>query len=120
MQDKRIIKKYPNRRLYDTEDSKYVTLKDIRNLIFKNKTIIVRDVKTQEDLTRNILLQIIIEQESNGSPFFSAQILTNIIRLYGKPFQSKVGDYLEKKLVKIILEQKFMEDQNNMLKKSKE
>ena len=80
MAKKRIIKKYPNRRLYDTERSKYITLEDIRKLVLENQEFIVRDVKTEEDLTRIILLQIIIEQEDDGEPLFSAQALAHIIR----------------------------------------
>ena len=88
MEDKRVIKKYPNRRLYDTEESKYITLEDIKKLVIENKEFIVKDVKSEEDLTRMILLQIIIEQEDDGEPLFTTQALSHIIRFYGDSVQS--------------------------------
>ena len=98
MEDKRIIKKYPNRRLYDTEESKYITLEDIKKLVLENKEFIVKDVKSEEDLTRMILLQIIIEQEDDGEPLFSTQALSHIIRFYGDSVQSVAGDYLQRSI----------------------
>ncbi len=80
MNNKRIIKKYPNRRLYDTEDSIYITLENIRELVIKNKEFIVKDVKTDKDLTKNTLLQIIIEREGSSGPLFSAETLAHIVR----------------------------------------
>ena len=106
MEDRRIIKKYPNRRLYDTEDSKYIALKDIRRLVIENKEFIVKDVKTQKDLTRNILLQIIIEQEDNNEPFFSVQALTHIIRFCEDSVQSIEGDYLQQNINQFFSQQK--------------
>ena len=88
MTDKRIIKKYPNRRLYDTEISKYITLEDVKKLVLSGVDFCVKDVKTDEDLTRNILLQIISEQEHDGDPMFSTQTLTQLIRFYGNAYQS--------------------------------
>ena len=82
MNHRRIIKKYPNRRLYDTEYSKYITLEDIRILVIKNKEFVVVDSKTKEDITKNILLQIVVEKEQGNSPFFSIEVLTQIIRSY--------------------------------------
>lgn len=99
MTTQRIIKKYPNRRLYDTKISKYITIEDIRELVINNETFIVKDVKTDEDLTRNLLLQIIIEQENDcGEPIFSTQALSHIIRFYGDSLQTVMGDYLQQSI----------------------
>jgi polyhydroxyalkanoate synthesis repressor PhaR len=92
----RLIKKYPNRRLYDTQTSTYVTLSDIKNLVMSNEVFKVVDAKTEEDLTRNILLQIILEEEAGGAPVFSSQMLSQIIRFYGNSMQGLMGNYLEK------------------------
>lgn len=91
-----IIKKYPNRRLYDTSTSAYITLADIKKMVVGFKPFIVLDAKTSEDLTRSILLQIILEEESGGVPMFSAESLANIIRFYGHTMQSAMGRALEK------------------------
>jgi polyhydroxyalkanoate synthesis repressor PhaR len=91
----RIIKKYPNRRLYDTEKSKYITLDDVKKLVMEGVEFCVKDVKSEEDLTRSILLQIISEQEHNGEPLFSTQSLTQLIRFYGKTYQNVISDYLQ-------------------------
>ena len=72
----RLIKKYPNRRLYDTTDSGYITLADVKKMILDNITFKVVDAKSNEDLTRTILLQIILEEESGGMPMFSSEMLT--------------------------------------------
>jgi len=95
MTDIRIIKKYPNRRLYDTERSKYITLDDVKKLVMDGINFCVTDVKSEEDLTRSILLQIISEQEHNGEPLFSTQALTQLIRFYGKTYQNVIADYLQ-------------------------
>ena len=92
----RLIKKYPNRRLYDTQTSTYVTLSDIKNLVMANEVFKVVDAKSEEDLTRNILLQIILEEEAGGAPVFSSQMLSQIIRFYGNSMQGLMGNYLEK------------------------
>ncbi len=76
----RVIKKYPNRRLYDTDTSAYITLSAVRQLVMDGEAFVVSDAKTGEDLTRSILMQIILEQEANGSPMFTAPVLSNIIR----------------------------------------
>ena len=94
----RILKKYPNRRLYDTEISSYITLADVKSMVLKGIDFEVRDAKTGEDLTRSILLQIILEEESGGVPIFSAQTLAQIIRFYGHAMQGLMGAYLEKNL----------------------
>ncbi len=109
--DKRIIKKYPNRRLYDTEESKYITLEDIRRLVTESKDFIVKDVKTDEDLTRTILLQIIIEQEDDGQPIFSTQALSHIIRFYGDSVQSVAGDYIQESINLFVNQQKKLQEQ---------
>ena len=98
MSEPRIIKKYPNRRLYDTEVSRYVTLEDVRNLVLEEIPFQVRDARTNEDLTRSILLQIIMEREADGEPMFSEQVLANIIRSYGDSLQGMMASYLERSL----------------------
>jgi polyhydroxyalkanoate synthesis repressor PhaR len=93
----RIIKKYPNRRLYDTETSAYITMAEIKQLVLQHAPLRVLDVKTGEDLTRSVLLQIILEEETfNGTPLFTAPVLAHMIRFYGHAMQGMVGTYLEK------------------------
>lgn len=94
----RVIKKYPNRRLYDTDTSSYITLLEIKQLVMENEPCVVVDAKTGEDLTRSILLQIILEEEANGTPMFTAPVLANIIRFYGHTMQGLMGGYLEKNM----------------------
>jgi polyhydroxyalkanoate synthesis repressor PhaR len=94
----RVIKKYPNRRLYDTRTSSYITLSEIKQLVMDTELFSVVDAKTSEDLTRSILLQIILEEESNGSPMFTIPGLSNIIRFYGHAMQGLMGGYLEKNM----------------------
>jgi polyhydroxyalkanoate synthesis repressor PhaR len=94
----RIIKKYPNRRLYDTDTSSYITLTEIKQLVMDSEPFVVVDAKTGDDLTRSILLQIILEEESQGSPMFTAPVLANIIRFYGHTMQGFMGGYLEKNM----------------------
>jgi polyhydroxyalkanoate synthesis repressor PhaR len=94
----RVIKKYPNRRLYDTDTSSYITLTEIKQLVMGSEQFVVRDAKTNEDLTRSILLQIILEEEANGSPMFTVPVLANIIRFYGHAMQGMMGGYLEKNM----------------------
>ena len=94
----RIIKKYPNRRLYDTEISSYITLEDVRQLIIDGETFEVRDAKTGEDLTRQVLLQIITEHEQDGQPMLSTQLLSQLIRFYGDSLQGFMGNYLERSM----------------------
>ena len=92
----RVIKKYPNRRLYDTDTSTYITLTDVRQLVMGGAAFVVRDAKSSEDLTRSILLQIILEEETGGAPMFTVQSLEQIIRFYGHSMQGVMGAYLEK------------------------
>jgi polyhydroxyalkanoate synthesis repressor PhaR len=94
----RIIKKYPNRRLYDTETSTYITLAEVKDLVLEYKEFQVIDAKTGDDLTRAILLQIILEEESGGVPMFSTDMLANIIRYYGHAMQGLMGSYLERSI----------------------
>jgi len=94
----RILKKYPNRRLYDTQISSYITLADVKAMVLTGEDFEVRDAKTGEDLTRSILLQIILEEETGGVPIFSAPMLSQLIRFYGHAMQGMMGSYLEKNL----------------------
>jgi len=100
----RIIKKYPNRRLYDTEISSYITVDDVRQLIVDGEEFEVRDAKTGEDLTRSVLLQIISDREGDGEPMLSTHMLSQIIRFYGDSMQGFMGRYLEQSL-QIFLDQ---------------
>jgi len=92
----RVIKKYPNRRLYDTNTSTYITLAEVKQLVMASENLVVRDAKTGEDITRSILLQIILEEEAGGAPMFTEAVLANIIRFYGHAMQGFMGSYLEK------------------------
>jgi polyhydroxyalkanoate synthesis repressor PhaR len=94
----RVLKKYPNRRLYDTRSSSYITLADVKQMVLAGEEFEVRDAKTGEDLTRSILLQIILEEESGGVPMFTAQTLSQIIRFYGHAMQGVMGTMLEKNM----------------------
>ncbi|KWT85182.1 polyhydroxyalkanoate synthesis repressor PhaR [Variovorax sp. WDL1] len=94
----RVIKKYPNRRLYDTETSAYITLTEVKQLVMDKSPFVVRDAKSGDDLTRSILLQIILEEEAGGAPMFTEQVLANIIRFYGQAMQGYMGPYLEKNI----------------------
>jgi polyhydroxyalkanoate synthesis repressor PhaR len=94
----RVLKKYPNRRLYDTQTSSYITLADVKRMVLGAEVFEVRDAKTGEELTRSILLQIILEEETGGVPMFSTQMLAQIIRFYGHAMQGMMGAYLEKNL----------------------
>ena len=111
----RVIKKYPNRRLYDTDTSTYITLSEVRQLVMDNEPFAVCDAKTGEDLTRSILLQIILEQEANGSPMFTAPVLSNIIRFYGHTMQGFMGGYLEKNMQTLVDVQNRLGEQSKAL-----
>ena len=106
----RIIKKYPNRRLYDTESSHYITLTDVRDLVLQGAQIKVVDAKTDEDLTRSILLQIMLEEEAAGEPLFTANMLAQIIRFYGGTMQGLFARYLEESLSMFAQQQKGWQD----------
>ena len=117
--ENRVIKKYPNRRLYDTKESKYVTLSDLKALVVDQITFAVVDKKTQEDITRNVLLQIIIEQEEdNNEPLFSAEMLQNLIGLYGNPSQSAAGDFLDKSIQLFCEQQRIFQNQEEEVMQS--
>ena len=109
----RVLKKYPNRRLYDTQLSSYITLADVKAMVLAAERFEVRDAKTGEDLTRSILLQIILEEEGGGVPMFSAPMLAQVIRFYGHSMQGMMGSYLEKNL------QTFTEIQARLAEQSK-
>lgn len=109
----RVLKKYPNRRLYDTQLSSYITLADVKAMVLSAESFEVRDAKTGDDLTRSILLQIILEEESGGVPMFSAPMLAQIIRFYGHSMQGMMGSYLEKNL------QTFTDIQTRLTEQSK-
>ncbi len=109
----RVLKKYPNRRLYDTHTSSYITLADVTKMVLEGVDFEVRDAKGGEDLTRAILLQIILEEESGGVPMFTSQTLSQIIRFYGHTLQGMMGVYLEKNL------QTFTEMQAKMMEPAK-
>ena len=111
MASSRIIKKYPNRRLYDTETSTYITLAEVKDLVLQYKDFQVQDAKTGEDLTRAILLQIILEEESGGVPMFSTDMLANIIRYYGHAMQGLMGSYLERSIMAFHEAQKRFQEQ---------
>src|SRR5436190_714279 len=108
----RLIKKYPNRRLYDTKTSSYITLADVKQMVLKNEDFQVLDAKTNEDLSRQILLQIILEEESGGMPMFSSDLLSQMIRSYGSAMQGFMGSYLSKNMEAFQQLQKTMQDQS--------
>ncbi len=110
MSQPRVIKKYPNRRLYDTADSRYITVADIRRLVLDKIDFVVLDQKTQEDITRSILLQVIAEQEHEGEPMMSQDFLAQVIRAYGGTMQSFVGSYLEQSLKLFMAQQQQIRD----------
>lgn len=109
----RVIKKYPNRRLYDTASSAYITLAQVRDLVMAHEDFTVVDAKSGEDLTRSILLQIILEEEAGGAPMFTEPVLAHIIRFYGHAMQGFMGSYLEKSI------QTFIEMQGALAEQAK-
>ncbi|MDY6946751.1 MAG: polyhydroxyalkanoate synthesis repressor PhaR [Pseudomonadota bacterium] len=106
----RVVKKYPNRRLYDTVESRYITLADIRRLVMEKIDFVVIDKKSQEDITRSILLQVISEQEHAGEPLMSQDFLSQVIRSYGGAMQCLVGSYLEQSLKLLSSQQQQMRE----------
>jgi polyhydroxyalkanoate synthesis repressor PhaR len=111
----RIIKKYPNRRLYDTQTSAYITLAEIKKLVLEQTEFQVFDAKTNQDITRSILMQIILEEEGGGSPLFSSQMLTQMIRCYGNAMQGAMGAYLEKGIQGFVDVQQKLREQSASL-----
>jgi polyhydroxyalkanoate synthesis repressor PhaR len=114
MSEPRIIKKYPNRRLYDTEESRYITLGDIKRLVVEKVDFVVVEKKTGKDITRSIMLQVISEQEQTGEPIMSRDFLSQIIRSYGSAMQGMVGGYLDQSL------RLFMSQQQQLRERVKE
>ena len=111
----RLIKKYPNRRLYDTKTSSYITLADVKQMVLKQEEFQVVDAKSGDDLTRPILLQIILEEESGGVPMFSSDLLSQMIRSYGSAMQGFMGSYLEKNIEAFQQMQKTLQDQSQRI-----
>ena len=111
----RLIKKYPNRRLYDTRTSTYITLADVNQLVLGNEEFQVVDAKSGDDLTRAVLLQIILEEESGGSPMFTSDVLTQFIRSYGSAMQGMMGGYIERNLQLFQELQKKVQEQSAQL-----
>jgi polyhydroxyalkanoate synthesis repressor PhaR len=107
----RLIKKYPNRRLYDTKTSSYITLQEVKDIVVQGELLKVIDAKTEEDLTRSIYLQIILEEEAAGIPLFSEVALANMIRFYGHSMQTLMGNYLENNIQNFCNFQKHMSEQ---------
>ena len=108
---RRQIKKYANRRLYDTVDSKHVTLADIRNLVVSGEDIQVTDDTSGDDITRPLLLQIIVDQEHSGKPMLSELLLSQLIRFYGNPMQGMMSDYLQKSVDTFVGQQHSVQEQ---------
>lgn len=111
----RLIKKYPNRRLYDTKTSAYITLGDVKELVLKCEVFKVLDAKSGEDLTRSILLQIILEEESGGMPMFSSELLSGFVRFYGSAMQGMLGKYLENNMKTFVEFQSKFQDQSRTM-----
>jgi polyhydroxyalkanoate synthesis repressor PhaR len=111
MSTARVIKKYPNRRLYDTEESRYITLADVRDLVLKKTAFVVIDKKTGQDITRSILLHVIIEQEQQGEAVMSEDFLSQVIRSYGKVLPGFVANYLEQSLKLFLTQQQNLRSQ---------
>src|SRR3954453_6356431 len=107
----RTIKKYPNRRLYDTANSGYITLADVKQMVLDNIEFQVVDAKSGEDLSRAILLQIILDEESGGLPMFSSEMLSQMIRFYGTAQQTVIGQYMEQNVKAFLAIQKKLQDQ---------
>jgi polyhydroxyalkanoate synthesis repressor PhaR len=114
-QPMRLIKKYPNRRLYDTKTSSYITLADVKQMVVKQEDFQVIDAKSGDDLTRQILLQIILEEESGGVPMFSSDLLSQMIRSYGSAMQGFMGTYLEKNVEAFQQLQKALQEQSQKI-----
>jgi polyhydroxyalkanoate synthesis repressor PhaR len=111
MQPERLIRKYSNRRLYDTSGSRHVTLEDLRQLVVAGEKIKVVDDKSGEDLTRSVLLQIIAEQEQFGVPVLNCDLLEMVIRFYGGPMQALLSRYLEQAFTTMLRQQEAMQSE---------
>jgi polyhydroxyalkanoate synthesis repressor PhaR len=115
----RLIKKYPNRRLYDTQTSTYITLADVKQLVLGGEPFTVVDAKSGDDISRSILLQIILDEESSGAPMFSADMLSQVIRFYGNAMQGMMGDYLEKNIKAFTEIQSSLQEQSRKMVEGK-
>ena len=111
----RVIKKYPNRRLYDTQTSSYITLSEVKDMVMACEQFVVRDAKSGEDLTRSILLQIILEEETGGVPLFSSELLSGFIRFYGSTMQGMLGKYLENNMKTFVDFQHKLQEQSRTM-----
>ena len=111
MTTERLIKKYPNRRLYDTEESRYITLAEVKELVMRAIPFKVVDSQTEDDITRTILLQIIMEQEAGGSPMFTAAMLERFIRFYGDTAQAAFTTFLDQSLDLFLKQQRLFTEQ---------
>lgn len=111
MSTARVIKKYPNRRLYDTEDSRYITLADVKDLVVTKNEFVVIDKKTGDDITRSILLQVISEQEQQGEAIMSQDFLSQVIRSYGKVVPGFMANYLEQSTKLFMVQQQNLRGQ---------
>jgi len=111
MSNPRVIKKYPNRRLYDTEESRYITLADVKELVMNKVDFEVIDKKSGEDITRTILLQVISDQEQQGDAMMSEDFLSQIIRAYGSVVPDFVTRYLEQSMTLFMQQQKHLRGQ---------
>jgi polyhydroxyalkanoate synthesis repressor PhaR len=105
MSEPRVIKKYPNRRLYDTVESRYITLADVRRLVVERIEFVVVDKKNNADITRSILLQVIAEQEHLAEPILTQDFMVNVIRAYGTGAQGQVSGHLEQSLKQVMSQQ---------------
>lgn len=114
-EDIRLIKKYPNRRLYDTQISQYITLEDVKQLVLDEEAFVVVDKKSGKDITRSILLQVIAEEEESGSPIFSVSYLSQVIRFYGDSIQSGFSGYLDQSMQFFVNQQNQLKDKLNRL-----
>ncbi len=118
MSTQRVIKKYPNRRLYDTEISRYITLDDVRKLVLGQTDFKGVDARSKENITRSILLQINMEQEEDGEPIFTEEVLAQMIRFYGDSLQSAMSNFFEKSFRMFVEQQEALGSQvQNMIVK---
>ena len=108
MKDPRAIRKYPNRRLYDTAESRYITIADVRKLVVDGVEFAVTDKKSSQDITDHVLLQVLSEQEQSGEPLLGREFLLQAIRLYGSPLQGLVGECLRQSLSSLVLQSRNM------------
>ncbi len=113
MTEERLIKKYPNRRLYDTDESAYVTLEQVRQMVLDEIPFRVIDQKSRDDITRMILMQIIMEQETDGKPLFTVDMLNKFIRNYGTDTQQQFTDFIAQSMNMFATQQSIFAEQVN-------